>query len=173
MKRDKIILLAATSIVLVALVFLVVGKERLRTSGEQVYLELAPVDPRSLIQGDYMVLDYAITRDAMDALYERDASHANTPHTVPIIAALDERRVATFARLATHDEEPTPDEVLLLLERGKRGLDVGAESFFFQEGHAPLFEQARFGELRVTEKGKTLLIGLSDEGLSSLGPPRW
>jgi len=31
-------------------------------SGEVVLLELAPVDPRSLMQGDYMRLDYALAR---------------------------------------------------------------------------------------------------------------
>ena len=37
--------------------------ERTLSQGEVVYLELAPVDPRSLIQGDYMALDYALERD--------------------------------------------------------------------------------------------------------------
>ena len=36
--------------------------ERLLASGETLYLELAPVDPRSLMQGDYMRLRYAVER---------------------------------------------------------------------------------------------------------------
>ena len=35
-------------------------KERLLASGAVVFLELAPVDPRSLMQGDYMALRFAI-----------------------------------------------------------------------------------------------------------------
>ena len=38
-------------------------------------LELAPVDPRSLIQGDYMRLDYAIARDLAGAR----TGHATAP----------------------------------------------------------------------------------------------
>ena len=50
-------------LVLGALNFAIVGKERIRRDGEVVYLPLAPVDPRSLIQGDYMALRFALARD--------------------------------------------------------------------------------------------------------------
>ena len=35
-------------------------KEELIENGQPVFLRLAPVDPRSLIQGDYMALGYEI-----------------------------------------------------------------------------------------------------------------
>ena len=38
----------------------IVAKERIKTHGERIYLELAPVDPRSLMQGDYMALRFAL-----------------------------------------------------------------------------------------------------------------
>ena len=38
----------------------IVGKERVISRGDVVYLRLAPVDPRSLMQGDYMALNFAI-----------------------------------------------------------------------------------------------------------------
>src|SRR5690606_39326084 len=38
----------------------VVHKQRVLATGQTVLLELAPVDPRSLMQGDYMQLSYAI-----------------------------------------------------------------------------------------------------------------
>ncbi|MEL7161197.1 MAG: GDYXXLXY domain-containing protein, partial [Bacteroidota bacterium] len=43
--------------------YYVVQKERILDSGELVLLELAPVDPRSLLQGDYMRLNYAISQN--------------------------------------------------------------------------------------------------------------
>ena len=45
---------------------LVMDKERVVADGTPVLLELAPVDPRSLIQGDYMQLDYALARNLWD-----------------------------------------------------------------------------------------------------------
>ena len=35
-------------------------RQGLLRNGRTVYLELAPVDPRSLLQGDYMALNYAV-----------------------------------------------------------------------------------------------------------------
>lgn len=42
-------------------------KEARRVSGEQLFLPLAPLDPRSLMQGDYMELRFALASDVMDA----------------------------------------------------------------------------------------------------------
>lgn len=41
----------------------VLGFETLLRQGRTVYLELAPVDPRSLMQGDYMALSYQLERE--------------------------------------------------------------------------------------------------------------
>ena len=38
----------------------IVAKERIKTNGERIFLALAPVDPRSLMQGDYMALRFEI-----------------------------------------------------------------------------------------------------------------
>jgi len=38
-------------------------KEALISTGQVVFVELAPVDPRSLMQGDYMTLNYAFPPD--------------------------------------------------------------------------------------------------------------
>ena len=44
--------LAGLLLVLAAVNYSIYGKEEIVRSGETVYLELAPVDPRSLMQGD-------------------------------------------------------------------------------------------------------------------------
>ncbi|MEY4484068.1 MAG: hypothetical protein RL693_1520, partial [Verrucomicrobiota bacterium] len=41
---------------------LIFQKEQTLANGRQVFLKLAPVDPRSLMQGDYMSLRYEIAR---------------------------------------------------------------------------------------------------------------
>ena len=41
----------------------ILQKEKLLTDGQLVLLELAPVDPRSLMQGDYMRLNYDISNN--------------------------------------------------------------------------------------------------------------
>ncbi len=169
MNRNKLILLVATSLVFSAFVALVLEKERLLATGDTIYLKLAPVDPRSLMQGDYMILDYELAQEAGDALGENSSRRV-----VPVVAKVDQSLVANFVRLAQEDDQLAPDEILLFLKRnGDFDLNIGAESFFFQEGHGEVFEEARYGELRFDGKGGTLLVGLRDESLKTLGPERW
>jgi uncharacterized membrane-anchored protein len=134
---------------------LVLQKERLLADGTPVLLELAPVDPRSLIQGDYMRLDYAITRQIAD-------SQQRWPRTGQIVVALDETGVARFVR--RHDgRTPTgPREHLLTYRRRGRGIRVGTDAFHFQEGQARRYQGARYGEVRVSPSGASVLVGLRD-----------
>ena len=58
--------------------------------------------------------------------------------------------------------------MLYYRRRGGR-IKIGTDAFFFQEGHAPRYERAKFGELRVDASGESLLIGLRDEERRPLG----
>ena len=141
----------------------VLQKEHLLRSGRTVLLELAPRDPRSLLQGDYMALDYALAR-TLQAL-------PGLPRDGHAVLRDDPRGVAVFVRL--HGGAPLgPGEYLLRFR--SRGLRprLGTESFFFQEGQGPHFQPARFGELRVDARGTALLAGLRDADLKPLGPTR-
>lgn len=159
------ILLVTAFLVLGTLNWLIIAKERLITSGQTVLCELVPVDPRSLIQGDYMVLRYEIAEDAHSAL------SAET-HDGLLVLHLDENDVAQFQRL--DDGSPLADnEVRIRFRRRqnsfRRGsIRIGAESYFFQEGRADDFDQAKFGELKVAPNGECILIGLRDAKLKRL-----
>jgi uncharacterized membrane-anchored protein len=132
------------------------AKERILAHGRPVLLELAPVDPRSLIQGDYMALRYApkvLPQAPSDLL----------PATGAAVLVLDERGVAAFRRL-DGGEPLGSDEVRLryrsLLPEGD--VRYGADSYFFEEGKAEAFQVARYGVLKVDASGNSVLIGLAD-----------
>lgn len=135
--------------------------ERVSTEGEVVILELAPRDPRSLIQGDYMVLRYRLAADLHDT--------ADWPRTGVLAVTVDERDVVTGARrLATDDLRPDERRLVYRLRAGR--IRLGAESWFFQEGLGDHYAQARFGELRVDASGAAFLVGLRDADLVPLDP---
>lgn len=127
-------------------------KEQLRSDGETVYLSLAPVDPRSLMQGDYMVINYSLTeairREELPALGGQ------------VVIKLDENRVGHFVRLA--DNQPLAPDERLLRYRNRRGPYFGIESFFFQEGRADEYNESRFAELKISPTGTAMLIDLHD-----------
>lgn len=157
----RIILLVTTLLLLVAINFTIYQREQLLSSGRVVLLELAPVDPRSLVQGDYMALRFQVANQAFAG---RDLAVLDDGH---LVVALDERSVATFVRFA--DGSSLAGNELLLRYRIRNGRSKFAtNAYFFQEGHARDFETARFGEFRVAPDGESILIRLRDEQLKVL-----
>ncbi|MFK5971058.1 MAG: GDYXXLXY domain-containing protein [Candidatus Marithrix sp.] len=156
MRRVTIFIMVV--VILVAINFQIYQKEQLLTEGSTILLELAPVDPRSLMQGDYMILRYKIAALAEATGTEKDGF---------LVMGLDENKVARFIRIYD-DENLQPVEFLLRFRKRGRGINLGAESFFFQEGHARFYDNARYGELKVAANGDSVLIGLRDENLKSL-----
>lgn len=135
-------------------------KERLLAGGVVVHLALAPVDPRSLMQGDYMQLDYAIARrTTYDQSWPRDGA---------LVVQADESGVAQFVRLDRGEPLETSERRLTYRIRGGR-LQVGTNAYYFQEGDANRYEDARYGELRVARDGTSLLVALLDERQQRLG----
>jgi uncharacterized membrane-anchored protein len=141
---------------------LIAQKEYLIAQGEPVYIALAPVDPRSIMQGDYMSLRYDIDDEAEDVV--------DWPQRGQIVVQLDERQVADYVRRYTADVPLQPDERLLNYRIQNDQLVIGPDSFFFQEKQAELYQEARFAEVRLTNDGTMLLLGLRDENLVRLGP---
>ena len=152
-----------TLAVLGLLAWLVAGKEGLRRHGERVYLALAPVDPRSLMQGDYMALRYRVEETA----YEGRA--AADPNRGDLVVAVDARRVATFRRF--DDGAPlAADERRLRYHRQGSRIRVVPDAFFFQEGHAEAYAEAKYGLFHFGPGGGHMLVGLADADLRPLGP---
>jgi uncharacterized membrane-anchored protein len=161
MKTRGLLLWLLAIVLLLVVNVLIIQKEQLAANGRVVLLALAPVDPRSLIQGDYMQLRYALENEAGSATSRADGYW---------VVRLDENNVASFSRV--HAGEPlAADEVQLRYRERNYDVNVGPEAYFFQEGHAEYYEDARYGELRVDAAGGVLLVGLRGEDFRVLGPP--
>jgi|SRR5690606_27413620 len=138
----------------------ILQKEQLMEEGTLVLMELAPVDPRSLIQGDYMRLDYGLGQKmAQDSI----------PSKGLCALEIDQRGVAQYIRYIQGTEDLRAGEFPIKYSKRSWGsIRFGAESYFFQEGKAENFEGARYGGIRLDTKGNSLLIGLYDENLQKL-----
>lgn len=56
----KIILIGMTLVILVLFNYQIYQKENIKKSNDIVYLEIRPIDPRALIQGDYVEFAYVL-----------------------------------------------------------------------------------------------------------------
>jgi uncharacterized membrane-anchored protein len=142
---------AATVLVLGAVNFSIVGKERIKKNGEVVLLALEPVEPRSLMQGDYMALRFALAGEIT----------AQESGFAPL--ALDERGVATL------DKTNRPGALRIRYRVRANGVWLGTNAYFFEENHSAAIARAKFGEFRVDrDSGEAVLTGLRDAQLRPL-----
>lgn len=156
----------------------IIGRERLLREGEVLLLELAPADPRSMLQGDYMALRFAIGDDIERALgadgrmpggrAHRTMASVAASHDGYAILRRDAGGIGRFVREQSKVTPRTPGEIALRY-RGRDGeIRVVTNAWFFPEGSAPRYADARYGELRVGSGGEALLTGMRDAARSPL-----
>lgn len=154
-KYNSILILGNLLLLLAYFNWSVFEKEQTLKQGELVLFRLAPVDPRSLMQGDYMALEYEVADPGL--LYSTDNP---LPSQGYAILSLDSNHVAKIIRLST---DPQERELLIKYRKGRYSrLKLGAESFLFEEGSGELYQKAVYGGLRIDKNGNSILTGLYD-----------
>ena len=152
--RKAIAILAGLAI-LAFVNFGISERETLLTEGRVVLLRLAPVDPRSLMQGDYMRLNFEIEGQAFPF---RSRPQHGDGH---IVVALDRQGVGRFRRFA--DARPLAGDEIALRYRIRGGSPhFATNAYFFEEGQAGSYQSAAYGEFRVGKDGEMILTGLRD-----------
>ncbi len=164
MRSARLVIAIGALLVLVVANLGIYQREQLLATGRTVLLELAPVDPRSLMQGDYMALRF---RAADDAFGERPDDSWRDGR---IVLGIDASGVGTFRRFDDGSVVGT-DEVAMRYRIRDNRAKFATNAFFFQEGHATYYENARYGEFRVAPDGEALLVALRGEAHERLGPP--
>ena len=152
----KAIALAAGLAVLAFVNFGIYQRETLLTQGRVVLLKLSPVDPRSLMQGDYMRLNFEVADQAFP--FSRRSRLADGR----IVVGLDGRSVGHLRRFDT-GAPLAADEVALRYRIRGRQPNFATNAFFFEEGQARAYQNARYGEFRVAQDGEMILTGMRDE----------
>jgi uncharacterized membrane-anchored protein len=148
---------------------MVAQKEALRHGGQEMFLKLAPRDPTSYMQGDYMELNYDLT-NKLYMMMRDDAASANLPSSGAIVVRLDDHQVAEFVRLDT-SAPLSPGEHLLHYRRDGSTFLFGVERYFIPEGTGGAFKDAVYGDVHVSLSGDALLVDLRDKDFQPLVAP--
>lgn len=132
---------------LLVLMAMIGVKEATLQTGTEVVLQTVPVDPRSLMQGDYAILNYEISR--MDSRFLWRGDQAAPPRGAQFYVTL---REAGEVWVATGYEE-SRDEAGTVAIRGvvddDGRLDFGIGTYFVPEGTGLAIERARDVKVRV------------------------
>jgi uncharacterized membrane-anchored protein len=176
-------LLIGQSLFLAAMVW---DRVSLLRSGAVVTLETAPIDPRDIFRGDYVILNYAISSLSLDGLEGDDEFSSGDEIYIELapggatwkpVAAWSEQRDPTpgnaiirghityiVARAPVTDvpgaeDEPSPSTCP---DCGTAFVNYGIESYFVPEGEGRVLEDER-------NAGKlTIDVALADDGTPAI-----
>jgi uncharacterized membrane-anchored protein len=153
--------------------------QQIKLRGEILFLELAPVDPLSLVQGQYMRLRFAIEK-RYDSIPEHQDVIQNGHGNVLAVIRLDDKRIGALTGLLApnqRQQQPHRDDTLQLqvharIEDSMQSYVIRIEqnSFLFQENTEDRYAQAKYGMFRVQEDGRYILVDLADQYLRPLSP---
>jgi uncharacterized membrane-anchored protein len=161
--RARIIVLVFTvATVLLVINLEIAGKEKIVRDGTTVLLRIAPRDPRSLLQGDYMALRYTM---AGAVASEAEQFEMNDGIAVIELGELNEAR---FVSLYKGQQLQDRQHLLRYRKRGD-SVRLASDAYFFEEGSGQEYRVARFGEIRINTNGDAVLIGLRDAEGERLG----
>jgi len=162
--RARTIVLAITvATVLLAINVEIAGKEQIVRNGTTVLLRIAPRDPRSLLQGDYMALRYTM---AGAVASEAEQFEMNDGIAVIELGELNEARFVSLYK----DQQLQDRQHLLRYRKRGDSVRLASDAYFFEEGSGQEYSTARFGEIRINTNGDAVLIGLRDAEGERLGP---
>ncbi len=160
--------------------------EQILARGQRVVLALAPVDPRSLMQGDYMDLRYDVASQVPQVLDKAPPAVARAIEAQRggyLLLEPDRQGVHRLAAvLASPDFQesgsPAPHDLveggpatataILAFRLRHDAARIGTNAWFFPEGQAQRYAGARFGEFRVDKHGEGRLLRLLDKQLRPL-----
>ncbi len=153
-------------ILIVALVnFSIYQKEQHLAQGKTVCLRLAPVDPRSLMQGDYMRLRFALADTLRSHISPNNLQHATDGY---VLLDVEANCTASFVDLY-HGQTLEEGQAILHYRVRDTEIKIATNAFFFREGTSKRYESARYGLFKVNTQGDPLLTHLLDKTLHPLG----
>jgi uncharacterized membrane-anchored protein len=149
--------------------WMIFERAHLLSTGREVVLEVVPVDPRSLFQGDYVTLGYPMSRINVPpgSKFERDSL---------IYVLLQKAPDGTFSVAGVSAEPPattSPDQVVLKgrvqyyseptgQAPGQATVNYGIETFFVPEG------TGRDLEKLVGERKLSALVAVDGDGNAAI-----
>ena len=165
--RVRLLCLIAGALLIFGLVnWDVRGKEQVIANGQPVLVKLVPVDPRSLMQGDYMALRFDLPPELNETLKKTFGPVAR------VRASLDAKGEAKVLGLLADGEKVGAGEIILPLKQLKGQWVLVTDAYFFPEGTGDVFVRAKFGDFRVLPDGRALLVGLADKDGQPIPVPR-
>ncbi|MED1795093.1 GDYXXLXY domain-containing protein [Brevibacillus nitrificans] len=159
-KRFAFLLIILLQLVLIG--YQIASSETILTQGRAIKLKLEPIDPRSLLQGDYVRLGYTISTLEQENISDMESK-------IQVVLRPQADGVYDYSGYYEQNGvwnrayQMQPDDVMINGNViGSSQVEYGIESYFVPEGTGLEVERsAKFAQVRVSKKGDAILESLS------------
>lgn len=173
----KIIPLVIAVLCIVIFIGVILKNEQHLNHSQSIFIELKPVDPRSLIQGDYMVLNYDMYFSDIPIQIGRPSvplhdTVIENQSEIMAYVALDAQHRVWKSSLDPRLLELYPLSSRIMLQNPRNRLNrlyPASNSYLFAEGLAGCYRNAQYAEFKVDQQGKAMLASLRNKDLKLLG----
>ncbi|TCM69812.1 putative membrane-anchored protein [Acinetobacter calcoaceticus] len=152
-------------------------------NSDRIFVRLQPVDPRSMIQGDYMRLNYELDWAEEKPLLDGQDQNSSDQNTALEDAIYNHSTVLTYVALDTSrrvyqialDQRLLDRSATIIALKLKNpsnlvwALYPSSNSYLFAEGLAACYSRAEYAEFKVDAQGNSILRRLLDQQLKDLG----
>ncbi|WP_409304870.1 GDYXXLXY domain-containing protein [Peribacillus sp. SCS-155] len=157
-------------VVLLQMAFLsvqVFKSESILKNGKEITVSLVPVDPRSMLQGDYVILRYSFS--TIPELSENGEYSQEIPDgdVVSVLLRENGNGIYQYGGNFAHDgkwmdpyEKQEGDVIIDGRYDAYNSVTYGIENFFIPEGKGSEYEGRKFAELKVGSNGDAILTRL-------------
>jgi len=170
-RRERIVLLLAVGLQIVVLLAMIAGRSEPLVRGQTVLLRVAPINPRDLFRGDYVILSYRFNRipsSGIEGLPRYTYPSKELQGRTVYVSLVPERDGKHWRAERFTAERPAGGTFLRgTIGRGNQ-IHFGIESYYVQEGTGLKYEQAvrdgrLYAKVAVSPSGQAVLRGLQIE----------
>lgn len=134
--------------------------QRALQTARTVYLKIEPFDPRALLSGDYMQVNYDFERPYL------------AKQGQPLVLQVGKNDVlslpASEGKEALASQANTPQQPQTVSIKTLGPSYRVPHQFYFQEGTGKKYEKAAYAKAALLDNGSLLLVGLTDENFNLL-----
>jgi uncharacterized membrane-anchored protein len=166
-QKNQWLAIVAVILTLIVINFQINQKLNLIDTGEKLIFPLAPIDPRAIMQGDYMRLRFDLGIKILKRI--NLANQKINPQALHGLAVVnkDDNDVVSFVDLY-HHQALNKNQRLIPYQYKRYQIVFSTDAFYFQEGQASHFQQAKYGEFRYSKNGELILVHLLDKDFKVL-----
>jgi uncharacterized membrane-anchored protein len=165
--KNKWLAAATVFVAIVAINININKKQDIIENGEVLLFELAPVDPRSIMQGDYMRLRFDLAGKIQEKIRIKNKNNTIQIQQGFAIVEKGENQIVSFVDL--YDEQTIKaNQFKIPFKIRKYQIIFTTNAFYFQEGKASHFQKAKYGQFRMSDSGEMLLADMVDKDFKVL-----